>query len=406
MHDPEHLVDLEKHPPVWLSYPETLNLFAAIEKAGGQCRFVGGCVRDALLGIVSDDLDLCTDLLPEKVLEVLEEDGFRVIPTGIRHGTVTAILGQCVFEVTTLRIDVRTDGRHADVAFTTEWKEDASRRDFTFNALFLDKHGRLFDYFSGLSDLKAGIVRFIGDAGERICEDYLRILRYFRFLARFGNAEPEEGALEAIRRHRDGLKSLSPERVLKEISLLLKTKDPVAAIRVMQQQGLFVSLFGRDLNLRILENSRQLDFRYNEINRFSLLISGNVDFADLISRQLRMSSKMKTRLLAACEETLPADLTDKEIKERLYFWGRETFDDRAKLAWARSPLEPRYAGYLKVSENWDIPVFPVLGRDLIEIGIPAGPDIGNILERLERQWVERNFLPDREALLSDVRSGT
>ena len=403
---PENLVDLEKHPPVWLSYPETQNLFAAIEKAGGQCRFVGGCVRDALLGIVSDDLDLCTDLLPEKALEILEDAGFRVIPTGIRHGTITAVMGARVFEITTLRIDVRTDGRHADVAFTTNWKEDASRRDFTFNALFLDKNGRLSDYFSGLSDLKEGIVRFIGDAGERICEDYLRILRYFRFLARFGNAEPEEGALEAIRRHRDGLKSLSSERLLKEISLLLKTKDPVAAIRVMQQQGLFMSLFGRDLDPRILENSLQLDFQYGEINRFSFFISGDAGFADLISRQLRMSSKMRARLLAACEEALPADLTDKEIKERLYFWGRETFDDRVKLAWARSPLETDYGGYLKVSESWDIPVFPLQGRDLIEVGIPPGPDIGNILERLERRWVESDFLPDREALLSDVRSGT
>ncbi len=401
---PEHLVDLEKHPPIWLSCPETLTLFAAVEEAGGQCRFVGGCVRDALLGIISDDLDLCTDLLPEKVLEILEKEGFRVIPTGIRHGTITAILGKRVFEVTTLRVDVRTDGRHADVAFTTDWKADAARRDFTFNALFLDKNGQLSDYFSGLSDLKEGIVRFIGDAGERICEDYLRILRYFRFLARFGNAAPEEGALQAIRCHRDGLKSLSSERVLKELSLLLKAKDPMLAIRVMQQQGLFASLFGRDLNPQILENSQLLDFQYNEINRFSFLISGDASFADLISRQLRMSSKMKARLLAACEETLSAGLTEKEIKERLYFWGRETFEDRVKLAWARSPVETGYAGYLKISESWDIPVFPLQGRDLIGMGIPPGPDIRNILERLERRWVESDFLLDRDALLSDVRS--
>ncbi|MEP3247040.1 MAG: CCA tRNA nucleotidyltransferase [Sneathiella sp.] len=396
------LRNLQDIPPEWLSYPETARLFSAIHEAGGECRFVGGCVRDALLGILSDDLDICTNMRPEAVLDCLGKAGFRVIPTGMSHGTVTAVLNKRVFEVTTLRVDVETDGRHADVSFTQSWQEDAARRDFTFNALFLEQDGRLYDFFSGLQDLERGIVRFIGEPAERIQEDYLRILRYFRFLARFGQSVQCPSAEEAIVLNKGGLAQLSAERISKELLLLLKVPNPMAAVEMMDRLGIFEVLFERDVSVSLLSSMIMLDFQSDEINRLSGLLKGDDQYARQVARELRLSSRAENRLIRSCEDRLKPSLNRQEQKKTLYFVGKQTFEDRVLLSWAREPAAVAYADYLKLAEEWLIPEFPVSGKDLIDRGIQPGPEMGAQLKKMENQWVDSDFKLDWEALLGQL----
>ncbi len=396
------LRNLQETPPEWLSYPETAQLFSAIQEANGECRFVGGCVRDALLGILSDDLDICTNMRPEAVLNCLEKAGFRVIPTGMAHGTVTAVLNKRAFEITTLRVDVKTDGRHADVSFTQSWQEDAARRDFTFNALFLGQDGTLYDFFSGLQDLERGIVRFIGEPAERIQEDYLRILRYFRFLARFGQSGQSSSAEEAIVLKKGGLAQLSAERISKELLLLLKVPNPVAAVEMMDRLGVFEVLFERDVSVSLLSTMIMLNFHSDELNRLSGLIKGDEQYARQVARKLRLSSRTENRLIRSCQDRLKPSLNRQEQKKALYFAGKQTFEDRALLNWARDPAAVAYADYLKLAEEWPIPEFPVNGKDLIDRGILPGPEMGAQLKKMEIQWTDSDFKLDREALLEQL----
>ncbi|HEX7391036.1 MAG TPA: CCA tRNA nucleotidyltransferase, partial [Acidiphilium sp.] len=260
-----------------------------------EARIVGGAVRDMLAGRPLADIDLASPLPPDEVMRRLAAAGIRAIPTGLDHGTVTALIDNTGFEITTLRHDVSTDGRHATVAFTDDWREDAARRDFTINAMSMDRAGTVFDYFGGRDDLAAGRVRFVGDAATRIAEDYLRILRFFRFLARYGRGEPDAGAIAAIEAHREGLSRLSAERVWQELKSILATPDPRAALRLMAGTGVFGAILPEADDLSGFEAAMARGMPPDPILRLAALI--DADGAALADR-LRLSEAERVRLAA------------------------------------------------------------------------------------------------------------
>jgi len=395
------LENLEINPPPWLSYPESQTLLTALRDGGGEGRFVGGCVRDALLGTVSPDLDISTTLKPEQTIEVLETAGFKVIPTGLDHGTVTALLQGRVYEVTTLRVDKNTDGRHADVEFTSDWQLDASRRDFTFNALYMDARGHLFDFFGGIQDLSSGEVRFIGNADERIREDFLRILRFYRFWGRFGGSKTDPEIVFAIRKNLKGLVQLSKERVTKEILLLLDTENAADAFLQMQEAGVFFEIFKQEYQSSILSRLNNLNFQFDNINRLNCLF-GNFETPSSVFDALRLTSKEENRLKAIGAVPLETDLSPRFCRKEIYSLGMQTFKDQVFASWARSDQDFNYPAYLELAENWNCPDFPVRGRDLLDKGVKAGAGLGDLLSKLEEQWVESDFQLTKEDLLKLV----
>ena len=395
------LENLEINPPLWLSYSESQALLAALLQAGGEGRFVGGCVRDALLGHISTDLDVSTNLKPGQATEALEKAGFKVIPTGLDHGTITALLNGRVFEVTTLRVDKNTDGRHADVEFTSDWQLDASRRDFTFNALYMDAGGHLFDFFEGIQDLAAGEVRFIGDAEERIREDYLRILRYYRFWGRFGGEKTDPDIVQAIGKNLEGLGRLSKERITKELFLMLETENVVKAISQMMEAGVFTEIFATEYNPKILSRLICSNFQNDKINRLNGLFDSFETPASVYSA-LRLSSKEESRLRAVGNESVEPDLSPRSCRRYIYKFGAQTFRDRILASWARSETDFNYPAYLELMENWSCPQFPVKGRDILEKGVKAGPDVGVALRMLEEKWIASDFQLDKENLLKSL----
>lgn len=392
------LENLEINPPLWLSYPESQTLLSALREAGGEGRFVGGCVRDALLGEVSPDLDISTTLKPEQTIEVLEAAGFKVIPTGLDHGTVTALLQGRVFEVTTLRVDKNTDGRHADVEFTGDWQLDASRRDFTFNALYMDACGQLFDFFGGIQDLSAREVRFIGKADERIQEDYLRILRFYRFWGRFGGKKTSPEVTHVISKNLDGIRQLSKERITKELLLLLDTENVVDAVSQMAEAGVFLEIFKTTYDPKVLSRLIHLDFQIDYINRLNGIFDVIETPASVYSA-LRLSSKEESRLKAIGSTPLAADLCPRSCRKEIYNLGMQTFKDRLFASWARSEQDFNYPAYLELVEEWACPVFPIKGRDLLNKGLSAGPELGSLLVKLEEDWIESDFQLSKEDLL-------
>jgi len=399
------LVDLITSPPPWLSYPESLTLFSELELAGGQARFVGGCVRDALLGQVSDDLDVCTDLPPETVLEVLSNAGLKVIPTGLKHGTVTALIGEHKYEITTLRVDVQSFGRHADVAFTKSWLEDAARRDFTVNALYMEISGTLHDYYGGMSDLEKGIIQFIGDADTRIEEDYLRVLRFFRFYGRYGQGAPDVRSFKACADAYDKLGDLSAERISRELLQVLGASDPIKALSQMQRAGILRAVINDEVSLNSLEGMLKLPIASDPINRLSAFLGGRAELAKKSSKKFRLSAKADKRLALMCREYIPPDLNILGQKSRLYKLGAQAFKDQVLLSWSMHPAESRFSDYLELIEEWTIPHCPVSGKDLLKIGITAGPDLGVILKQIEEVWIKSDFTLSQSDLLSQMVSG-
>ncbi len=391
-------------PPPWRHWPETEKILATFFDAGANAWFVGGCVRDAMLGIETDDIDICTDLHPKTVMQVLAEADIKVIPTGLDHGTVTAVVNKRHFEITTLRQDVRSHGRHADVSFTTDLIEDAGRRDFTFNALYLTPHDDLIDPFEGLADLTAGRVRFIGRAADRIREDRLRILRFFRFFARFGKLPPDQEAIDACKAARADLKQLSVERVYKELMLLLGTANPVPALNLMKQTGILSELFGSQVTLDLLKALMKLPIQSDELIKFACLF--NLKSEDVLSAaaHLRMSAKSKDRLAQMCRQDLPQCFSKQDLAAALYRQGAKPITDQIVLRWAKSGTSDELAAALDYAENWKVPVFPVKGMDLLALGASSGPDLGRTLTDLEDQWIASDFKMTKTDLLDRYRS--
>jgi poly(A) polymerase len=382
----------------WLTRASTRAVFAALTVDGAQARAVGGAVRNALMGVPVKDVDIATTALPEEVLALAERAGLHAIPTGIEHGTVTVVADKTRFEVTTLRRDIETFGRHAKVTFTTDWREDAMRRDFTMNALYCDESGQVHDPLGGYGDLKAGRVRFIGDARQRIREDYLRILRFFRFGAQYGDAAaPDAAGLAAAAAEKAGMAQLSGERIRSELLLLLAAPGAVAALRSMRDIGIIAPLLGIAGNVEAVERlaaiERHLQRPPDPVLRLAALSDGT---SENLRERLKLSGNDAERLAAAlrCSPALDPRRDERAAKEYIYRNGATTFTDAALMDWARSNADVDDAARAErttLAERWSAPLLPVRGADVVALGVAAGPAVGRVIARFEEWWIGAGY---------------
>ncbi|AQR72662.1 CCA tRNA nucleotidyltransferase [Sphingomonas sp. LM7] len=352
----------------------------------GDVRFVGGSVRDTLLGIPVADIDLATPLPPERVLELLKAAEIRAVPTGLAHGTITAVLTSGPVEVTTLRRDVSTDGRHATVAFTDDWCEDAARRDFTMNALYADPlSGEIFDYFGGLTDLEARHVRFIGDPLQRIAEDHLRILRFFRFLARFGD-QPDAAGLDACTARAKDLMALSRERIRDELLKLLLAKDAVRVVQLMIARGIFgpvlPEIASAELLTHVAHREAEAELTPSPIRRLAALLPQDAHIADQIGARLKLSNAERKRLVAAVAKP------DGPAKPLVYRLGADTALDQLIFS-------NREIAEIAEIRTWQAPRLPLTGGALVTRGLAKGPDVARALRTVEDRWIAEGF-PDSD----------
>ncbi len=378
----------ERLPPAaWTGREDLAALVAALDPQGeSNCRWVGGVVRDTILGLSPKDVDMATTLLPEETAARLGQTGIKAVPTGIAHGTVTAVLSGGTVEITTLRRDVSTDGRHATVAFSTDWRDDAARRDFTINALYADPRTlEVFDYHGGLTDLTARRVRFIGDARERIREDYLRILRYFRFQARFGSLPADAAAEQAVAELASGMKGLSRERVGWEMMNLLGLPDPAPTVRRMAELGVLEQVLpeATDAGLNLLDtligNERTAGAQAVALRRLAALLPADPALAEQVAARLRLSIAQRKRLAIAAAR----DDGETDARGLAYRVGIEEARDRLLLA-----------GKATASlDGWSVPKLPIKGGDIVARGVKAGPEVARILRQVEAQWIKEQF-PD------------
>jgi poly(A) polymerase len=368
-------------------------ILAALDDAYGGPRYVGGAVRDTLLGLPVSDVDIATALLPNEVINRLQDAGIKAIPTGIEHGTVTAAVDGKNYEITTLRRDVATDGRRATVAFATDWQEDAARRDFTINALYAaPKCGEVFDYFDGLNDLEARRLRFIGDANQRIAEDFLRILRYFRFLARYGGGQMDADAIQACANGAHGLTALSRERIAQELTRILALKDPVASVALMIANGIFTPFLpelsasaANDLQ-RLVEREAQYAQPVSLPARFLALLTRDILAVDKVAARLKLSNKMREGFAQRLRADAP---TPTNIRAIAYRADIDTARDAAMLYASDTEL-PECLARL---EQWNVPTLSIKGGELIAMGLPAGPLVAKTLQAIEAAWIQEGF-PD------------
>jgi poly(A) polymerase len=388
----------------WMSAPETRAVIAAL--GPGNARFVGGVVRNALMGLPVGDIDVATPLVPDEVVKRLQAAGLKAIPTGIEHGTVTAVAGGKPFEITTLRRDVSTDGRRATVAFSTDWAEDAQRRDFTINALYAAPDGEVFDYATGLEDVAAGRVRFVGDPATRIREDYLRSLRLFRFQAWYGKGALDAGALQAASAERAGLATLSGERVTKEMLRLLEADDPVPSLRAMAAAGILGEVLPGALNIARLERLVAIDAGNFFVPDAPLRLAA---LAPPDLSRFRLSNVQRDRLddLSHPQEKIVSYLSIREVRRLLYRLGTARFRDRVFLRWAEDLKESnaiQWRALLALADAWQRPRFPLTGASVMAAGVPEGPLVGRILAEVEDWWVDSDFIDDEFSLAERLKA--
>jgi poly(A) polymerase len=367
---------------------------AALAAAGGlDCaRFVGGCVRNALIGAPIDDIDIATTLTPEAVVAALKAAGLRAVPTGIEHGTVTAIAEHQPFEITSLRRDVSTDGRRATVAFTTDWAEDAGRRDFRLNALYADADGVILDPTErGYDDAMAGRIVFVGEPEGRIREDYLRILRFYRFYAWYGRGAPDAAAVAACAALAEGVERLSAERVSKELLKLLAAPDPRPAVRLMAKASVLERVLGQPADLTLFEAMAELSG--DAVQRLSALLPDEPARVAEIARGLRLSNAQRDRLVEAVSDEASTALTEAQARAVIYRDGRQAFEDRVMRAWAAGGEPEASRRLLALAKDWVRPTMPVGGRDLARLGLKPGPETGRVLQAFEAGWIADGF-PD------------
>ncbi len=390
----------------WLALPALQQLFNLFEKEGATLRLVGGSVRDGLLDLPVSDIDLAVDRDPLWVMKLLKSHHIKAIPTGIDHGTITAVLDKRPYQITTLRVDVKTFGRKAHVAFTDDWVQDAYRRDFTMNAIYADKNGHLFDPVGGVEDLKNHVVRFIGDASQRIKEDYLRILRFFRFSARFGHEPYNEEGLQACAQYASHLPHLARERVTEEFLKLLEFPSPLYALQAMEETGVLAYI----LHLSSWEPLRALVSLEKE-GGFPpspcIRLAAFHPALEEIKAHLRLSGKQQAILAFLLKNHKP--VTHASFKHQAYLWGKEKTFDLAlfqtahRLALSELSFTEGIV-FLKelhtLFDFWNVPSFPLTGHDILEQGVTEGTAVGALLKTVETWWISKDLEPDHEACLA------
>ncbi len=406
----------------WFSAPALTRVFDLLNADGGEVRVVGGAVRNSLMGLAVADIDMATTLLPEEVVARAKAAGIKSVPTGIDHGTVTLVVDGVPYEVTTLRRDVETDGRRAEVAFGADWKVDAERRDLTINALYANAKGEVIDLVGGLPDIEKRNIRFIGNAAERVAEDYLRVLRFFRFFAHYGSGRPDADGLRACAQARSKLSGLSAERVWSELKKLLSARDPGRALLWMRQAGVLTEIlpesekWGIDAIPALIAAELTFGWQPDALLRLAAIIPPDAERLEAMAKRLRLSkSEAATFSAWAKAPRLPAVIADTAFDRLLYRHGANGLGTVLRLALASSrqksendpaqlPETARLQRLLSRAEKWQKPVFPLTGADVLAIGIPAGPRVGEILGELEDKWVDSNFNADRATLVARLQT--
>ncbi len=391
-----------------MTAPATRAVTEALSAEGATVRFVGGCVRDAVLGRDVKDVDIATADPPETVTRLLEAAGLKAVPTGIAHGTVTAVADGTPFEVTTLRHDVETDGRHATVVFTDDWVADAARRDFTLNALYCDADGTLYDPVGGIEDARRGRVRFVGDARARIEEDALRLLRFFRFHAHYGRGEADATALAACRELAPLLANLSGERLRDETLKLLAAPAPAPVVALMIEEGVLghvlpeVAGVGALAGLCAIEGDAA-----DPLRRLACLLRDGQGGTERTAERLRLS-KVDTKRLAALATPAVAIAADDSVRVQrraLYRVGRALFVDLVTMAWAAAPGDAgAIRAMLATAAAWEDPALPVKGADVAALGVPVGPEVGRRLTAVEAWWQDGDYRADRAETLERLKA--
>ena len=402
----------------WLQNKELQHLLEVFSENGDEARIAGGAVRNALLGQPVSDIDIATTTVPDETERRARAAGFRTVPTGKEHGTITVLAGGAAYEVTTLRADVETDGRRARVVFGRDWKADAERRDFTINALYAAADGKVIDLVGGLADLEARTLRFIGDPEQRIREDYLRILRFFRFFAWYGNGRPDPEGLRACARLKDGMVRLSAERVWAELKKLLAAPDPSRALLWMRQTGVLSLVlpesekWGIDAVHALVAAGRDLGWQPDPLLRLEAIVPADPARMAALASRLKLSKAEAARLAAWAMTGPIAPSTGEAALAKIAYRGdRQAVDDRLRLGLAAARAKAgedsgalaEAGGYLRLLrflEGWEKPVFPVKGSDLAALGMASGPRMGETLSKLETEWVESGFRAGRDALLA------
>ena len=406
----------------WLDDPALQVLLAALSAGGEEARVAGGAVRNTLLGEPVGDIDIATTTLPDETISRAKAAGFKTVPTGIDHGTITVVADGVAHEVTTLRADVETHGRHATVAFGRDWKTDAERRDFTINALYATASGDVIDLVGGLADLESRTLRFIGTAEDRIREDYLRILRFFRFFAFYGRGRPDAEGLKACARLKDGLAKLSAERVWKELRRTLEAPDPSRALLWMRQTGVLTAIlpesekWGIDGIHGLVAAEAALDWAPDALLRLEAIVPPQSERMETLGERLKLANAERQRLRDwAFAPAADASMSEARLAKALYRGPRDGISDRLSLALAARRAAAaegdktamgEAASLLKLKRfesDWEKPVFPVAGADLVAAGMAPGPELGRALRLLEESWIESGFTLTRDALLARAK---
>lgn len=396
----------------WLQDEDLQSLFDLLTVDGGEARVAGGAVRNALMGIAASDIDLCTTLFPQEVVKRLEQAGHKAVPTGIDHGTVTAVINGKPFEVTTLRKDIETDGRHAVVEFGMDWQEDANRRDLTMNGLYCDREGNVFDFVNGHADIETQTVRFIGDAETRIKEDSLRILRFFRFFAWYGGGRPDAVGLKACASGRNLMAGLSVERVWSELKKMLAAPDPSRAILWMRTTGILGGVlpethkWGTDAVPGLLRLEQEQGWQPDPLFRLMGMVRPDVETMQAMGKRMTFSNAETNQMIAWADNPAPkADVALKELDKLLYMNDTGGFISSMKLEVVHLRGREDEAGsdamlkLIEHAQSWEKPQFPVQGKDLIAAGMEAGSEMGGRLKRLEEAWIESGFTLEKNALM-------
>ncbi len=392
----------------WLSAGPLPRLLQVLDCDGEQARVVGGAVRNALLGVPIHEIDVATTALPDEVVRRVEVAGFKAVPTGIEHGTITVVIDKHPFEVTTLRQDVETYGRHAKVAFGRDWKTDAERRDFTINALSAARDGTVFDYVGGLNDLEPRRVRFIGEPKQRIEEDYLRILRFFRFHAAYGpGGHPYAEGIAACIAGRDGLDQLSRERVRMEVMKLVVAPHAVPTLISMADAGLLLRVLGGVSYLSSFENLAKseaaIGLAADPVRRLGALGVFVAEDAERLWQKLRLTNSEHERLASLAEgwRRISLSVGEQGARALIYRLGPEHFTDHALLGWARSQGSASDADWQALAtlpQRWSAPAFPLKAADFMQRGVVKGPGLGAVLAAAEKAWIAAGFPSDAKAL--------
>lgn len=400
----------------WMTNPATVAVLDALEAEGGAdcARFVGGSVRNAIVGRPVDDIDIATTLTPDRVAQALKAAGIAAIPTGIEHGTITAVSNHLPHEITTLRRDVSADGRRATVAFTTDWAEDAQRRDFTLNSLYARRDGSIFDPTGhGVADAKAGRIVFVGEPEQRLLEDHLRNLRFFRFYAWFGKGAPDAAAAAACARLKDSIDGLAAERISKELLKLLAADDPRAAVRLMAETGVLEVVLKTQANLARFEALVEIDTEQfldgDPVLRLAALLPDDQVAAMALATRLRLSNPDRDRIVAALAPTpgLKSWMSPREIRREVYRAGTAMFRDRARLAWAAAPRTAatmQWRGLIALAEGWTRPELPLSGQEVMNAGVPKGPLVGQVMREVEDWWIDNDFIGDKLSVIEKLKA--